>query len=102
MNELSKQLNELAKLLSEYPVSYLDDKGAELLDAQDKLIDISNQAALKQFQTNEESYVQALKHIKQATDIIEKGIKKIDTISKVLEIVGKVLETSVKAVATVF
>ncbi len=39
--------------------------------------------------------------IQKAMDIIAKGSKKIDTITKVIGIVGKVLESTAKAVAAV-
>lgn len=101
MNELSQQLSALANELATLATSYKDQNGKRLLDLQDQLIDLANAASLKQLKESDENYKDALAQIQNAMDIIAKGSKKIDTITKVIGIVGKVLESTAKAVATI-
>ncbi len=101
MNELSQQLTDLANELNTLAASYKDQDGKRLLDLQDQLIDSANAASLKQLQVSDENYKDALAQIQKAMDIIAKGSKKIDTITKVIGIAGKVLESTAKAIATV-
>jgi hypothetical protein len=99
---LNDQLNLLAEQISHLANSYADDNAKKLLDLYDELVDVANQAALKQFDENNEHYKEALAHIGEAMKVIEKGNKEIDLINKVMFIVGKALEQLVKVIASVF
>jgi uncharacterized protein YwgA len=98
-DSLSKQLSDLAELLSVLQLSYKDGNAKELMDLQDRLIDLSNSALVKELQENEKNYIEAVANIQKAMTIIAKADKKIDTITKVVGIVSKVLESAAKALA---
>ena len=99
--ELSKQLSDLAERINGLPLVYGEADSDALLDLQDKLLDISNRATLKDLRDSDQSYINALKSISDAMEIIGTGNKKLDNIETAMNILNKVVEVAGKAVGIV-
>lgn len=99
--QLITQLNELGEILNNLSLTYGDEYSEALLNLQDKLVDLANKAVLKDLRDSDQSYLDALKSIADAKEIIAEGNKKIDQIQTIMTIINKVLEVAGKAVGIV-
>jgi hypothetical protein len=95
---LVEQLAGLSSRIKSLRVSYNDAESKKLMDLQDKLVSLFNDAMERDMQADNEQYQSAVNQLSQAITIIGEGNEKVDKIEEIINVVTKAIDLAGKAI----